>query len=177
MKTVTNEILWIHPATFTYRRDAPQKVMESLWVDRRGWGYLRRRDLWIKVTDSVERLETMGYEEISLPGTPGVATCPYCRLYVSGIAGAFLKKHIAACRGTDNGSALDEMLIDDIRIRRHEERILQAKLRAIQEQEEQERRQRFEKVREEQLAAQVTKDKKKRMKEETRQELRNRYKQ
>ncbi|MEW6347589.1 MAG: hypothetical protein AB1646_00880 [Thermodesulfobacteriota bacterium] len=174
---MTKEVLWIHPATLTYRRDSPRRVMEALWVERRGWGYLRRRDVWIKVTDSVERLIAMGYEERSLPDSPGVVTCPYCGLYACGVAGAYVKKHLADCRGTDNGSALEEMLIDDIRLKRHHARILEAKLRAIQEQEEQERRERMDKAKEEALAAQASKDKKKRMKEETRQELRNRYKQ
>ena len=168
--------IWVHPATFTYSMEAPDRAMERLWVHRRGWGYLCRRDVWLKVNESIERLQERGYEEKKRRDDASVLTCPHCRMHVSGIPSIFVKKHLAECGGREYGSALDEMLIDGLRMRAHEAKLLAAKMREIQEQEEEERKERLDRMKEDLLSRQSGKDRKKKLKEGTKQELKNRYK-
>ncbi len=86
-----------------------------------------------------------------------------------------MHKHIAECGGgAGEGRALEETLIQAERMKKYEQKILADKLREAAELEEMERRERFDRIRDEQLSRQLQKDRKKRLKEQTREELRKR---
>ncbi len=166
---------WIHAASLTYREDSPEKMIETLWVARAGWGYLKRRDLWVARESTVEELVAQGYAPRRPPSDEEVSLCPRCGMYICSIPGYLVHKHATECGGgAGEGSALDEALIQAERLKKYEQKILADKLREAAEQEEMERRERFDRIRDEQLARQLSKDRKKRLKEETRQELRKR---
>jgi hypothetical protein len=169
------QVFWVHPTSYTYRVDEPEKLLETLWVERPGWGYLMRSDLWLSRECSEEELLSKGYREM-VPVADGQASlCPFCRMYICDIPGYLVEKHMAECGGgRGEPYALLENAINEQRRVIHERRILEAIQRAKEELEEAERRERFDRIREEQLERQQQKDRKKRLKEEVRDQLRNR---
>jgi hypothetical protein len=166
---------WVHAASLTYRDDTPERLLETLWVQRSGWGYLKRRDLWVLKERSRDELVADGY--ILRRPVPGeeVLNCPHCGMYICSIPGYLVHKHIAECGGgAGEGTAMEESLIQDQRIKRYEQKILADKMREAAELEEMERRERFGKIRDEQLTRQGQKDRKKRLKEQTKEDWKKR---
>lgn len=168
------ENIWIHEASYTFSHLPPSKLIETLWVYRQGWGYLKRRDLWILKTVLLENLLNKGFQEIMPINNETVTRCPSCNLYMENIPGYLSRKHGAQCFGNANTwTAIEERMINNIRLERHERAILEKELREKAEQEERERRERHEKIREQYFANQLSKDRKKRLKQEARDTLRN----
>jgi hypothetical protein len=167
--------IWIHPGTYTYRNDPPDKLLETIWRETSGWGYLKCRDMWVRYEGPALQLSEMGYALIKGPSDPGVSVCPYCGLYMMDIPGSLMSKHLAKCGGNDeNWNAIEETIITEQRRVMYEAKINAERLRLIAEQEEEEKRERQDRIREELLARQLQKDRKKRIKQEARETLRNR---
>jgi len=131
--------------------------------------------MWIKKECVLQELLDLGYVERTPPGWGGAEICPYCGMYIASIPGSLVGKHFAACGGDKEGwMKIEESLIQDQRVRRFEKHLMEKKLREQEELEEQERRDRFDRIRDEAVSRQQAKDRKKRLKEETREELRRR---
>lgn len=169
------QTLWVHPASFTFSLDPPQQPMETVWAERPGWGYIRRRDLWIQRECTVEEVQAQGYVLKKPVGADDVQICPHCGMYVCSIPGALIRKHIAECRGgREDWKTLEDAIIHDQRMRSFEAQVLAERLREQEERELAEKRERFDKIRDEHVARQEAKDRKKRIKKETREEFRRR---
>jgi hypothetical protein len=172
---IKKQTIWVHASSYTFRLDEPERILETIWTERPGWGYLRRRDLWVRRECSVDEMQKEGYVLRVPVSEDGARTCPHCTMYICGIPGFLVKKHIAECGGAgDTWTKLEAMVIDEQRVRIHEANLLAEKLRMEKEMEEAERRERFERIREENVARQRGKDRKARLKKETREELRKR---
>jgi hypothetical protein len=170
--TETNGI-WVHKASFTYSVDPPESIIETIWAERKGWGFLKSRDMWIHIDADLAQLRSIGYFQRKPPHDPSVRICPHCRMYSDSIPGALMKRHENECRGSaDEWIKVEETLITDIRRQQYEKAILDEIRRQKEEEEERERRERFGKIREDALARQSAKDRKKRLKQEARQALR-----
>ncbi|MBI4961726.1 MAG: hypothetical protein HY913_00470 [Desulfomonile tiedjei] len=171
----SRQIIWIHQSTFTYRLDAPEKILETIWCERRGWGYLRRRDLWIETDFSSEELETWGYEPLEPQSEGKAQSCPSCGMYICSIPGALVAKHFAECRGGgENWQRFEDILVEDQRRTRYEAKVLAEKLRLEAELADMEKRERFDKIKEEQSVRQLRKDRKARLRRETKEEWKSR---
>jgi hypothetical protein len=169
------QTVWVHQASFTYRFDVPEKPLETLWSARKGWGYLRGKDIWVQKQCSLEELHKLGYEPFKPLGDPSVKVCARCGAYMCDIPGSLVSKHIAQCRGIgEDWLAIEEAITHDIRVRQYEAKIMAARLREQQELEEGEKRERFDRFRDDAQSRQLAKDRKKRLKKETKEELRNR---
>jgi hypothetical protein len=169
------QTFWVHQATFTYRLDPPQKLLETLWSARNGWGYLKRRDLWMEKRCTLDELLDSGYVALRPLDHPSVKICPHCSMYIYDIPGSLVGKHVALCGGSEeNWLAIEDSIIHDIRVKQYHGKILAQRLRELQEQEEGEKRERFDRIREDAQARQLSKDRKKRLRQETKEELRNR---
>lgn len=169
------QTFWVHQASFTYRTDPPERPLETVWSARKGWGYLKRRDLWIEKRCRLDDLLDRGYEAMKPPDGNSVIVCPHCGTYISDIPGSLVSKHMAVCRGGgEDWLAIEDVIIHDIRVKQYERKILAAKLREQQEQEEAEKKERFDRIRDDAQARQLSKDRKKRLKQETKEDLRNR---
>jgi hypothetical protein len=167
--------VWVHEASFTFRLDEPRRILETIWSERPGWGYIRRKDLWVPRECSIEELRRAGYVLRKPVAEDGAQVCPHCNMYIVGIPGHLVKKHVAECGGGgEDWKKLEDTLMENIRLRLHEARILAEKVRIERELEEAEKKERFERVKEEMLARQRDKDRKARLRRETREELRRR---
>ncbi len=165
--------MWIHPATYTYREDAPENLLETLWVERPGWGYLLRRDLWLKTESSAEELVQDGYVQMNSQTDEEVSFCPFCRMYICAIPGYLKEKHFLECGGGgENHLALEDAMVSEQRRLLFERKILAQRQREKEELEEMERKERFDRVKEEAQTRQLSKDRKKRLKEYTKEFLR-----
>jgi len=173
-KPVTKEVFWVHPASFTYRLDEPERILETVWTAHPGWGYLRRRDLWIRREGAVAEIKAQGYVERKPLSDEEVMNCPFCLMYISSIPGSLVQKHLAQCGGSvEDWLKFEQEVVEDVRRRNYEKAVLEKRMRELAEQEALERKERFERVREELAQRQLEKDRKKRLREETKQELRN----
>lgn len=169
------QTIWIHSSSYTFRLDEPDRMLETIWSERPGWGYLRRRDLWVKREISVEEMKKQGYVLRVPVSQDGARTCPHCGMYICGIPGFLVKKHITECGGGGGSwNKLEEAVIDEQRLRIHEARLLEETLRMEREMQEAVRKERFDRIREQNVARQQGKDRKSRLKKETREELRRR---
>jgi len=167
--------VWIHEASFTFRLDEPTRILETIWSERPRWGYLRRKDLWVRRECSIEELSRAGYTIRKPVREDGAQLCPHCHMYIVGIPGHLVKKHLTECSGGgEDWKRLEDTLMDDIRLKRYQAKLLAEKERIERELEEAERKERFERIKEEMLAKQRDKDRKARLKRETREELRQR---
>ncbi len=91
------------------------------------------------------------------------------------IPGSLVQKHISHCRGgNEDWQKVEDAIISEQRMKVYLAKILAEKLREQAELEDIERRERHDKIREGMMARQARKDRKKRIKEEAREELRNR---
>jgi hypothetical protein len=166
---------WIHPASFTYQMDKPDKVIETLWVQRQGWGYLKRRDIWVELESSADELRDHGYMLRRSDSDDLVRCCPYCRMYICDIPGYLVQKHFSECGGSaENWQAIEEKLTSDQRMKKYEAKILAQKLQELADLQDAEKRERHGKIKEEMSLRQHQKDRKKRMKEETKEEWKKR---
>ncbi|MEJ2716444.1 MAG: hypothetical protein P8182_04800 [Deltaproteobacteria bacterium] len=167
--------LWIHPGSFTYRLDEPEKPLETVWSAHPDWGYLRRRDLWIQTERPEKEMVNEGYVARKPLTDAEVSTCPYCGMYICSIPGALVKKHLTECGGRgENWLKIEEAIISDHRLKMQEAKILAEKMREQAELEAMERRERFDEMRESAIARQLAKDRKRRLKQETKEEWKNR---
>jgi len=131
--------------------------------------------LWTVTEESAEGLKRRGFVVMQPLSEDGARLCPHCGLYICGIPGFLVHKHLAECMGgEENWMRIEEVLIEDVRRKRYERAVLKAKLREQAELAEAEKRDRFDRIRAEQVAKQQSKDRKARMKRETREEFRNR---
>lgn len=167
--------VWIHPGSFTYRLDEPEKPLETIWSAHPDWGYLRRRDLWIQTERPEKEMVKEGYVVRKPLTDPHVSTCPYCGMYICSVPGALVKKHLSECGGRgENWLKIEEAIISDQRRKNQEAKILAEKMREKAELESQERRERFGEIRESAIAQQLAKDRKRRLKQQTKEEWKNR---
>lgn len=167
--------VWIHPSSYTFRLDKPDRILETVWSERPGWGFIARKDVWIRKECSVQELVRNGYVMRESVHEGGAMICPSCGIYISGIPGHLVTKHFAECSGRgEDWQKQEEALIDDIRLRQHEAKILAEKLHIQRELEEAEKRERFDRIKEENAARQKQKDRKARLKREAKEELRRR---
>jgi hypothetical protein len=174
-KMDTKQFFWIHPASFTYREDRPYKLIETLWVERPGWGYIRRRDLWAQSDCSAEELQAEGYTLRRPDSDDRVRHCPFCGMYICDIPGYLTGEHFSECGGSaENWQAQEETLIADQRIKKYEAKIMAQKLQELADLKEAEKRERYDKIKEEMSSRQLQKDRKKRLKEETKQDWKKR---
>lgn len=96
-------------------------------------------------------------------------------MHIDGIPGALVARHVSQCRGlAEDGSKMEEILIEDQRLKIYERKLQLQREQELAEMLEAERRERFEKVKEENLARQQGKDRKARLKREAREQLRRR---
>jgi len=169
------QTFWIHAASFTYSREEPDRFIETIWAERPGWGYIRRRDMWIKKNCSPEELDTKGFVLRKPADDEDVCLCPYCGMYICSVPGSLVRKHLLECGGgMEDWRKLEEIVIQEQRIKKYEAQLLARRQRELEEMEEEQKRERFEKVRDEMVSRQQAKDRKKRLKEETREELKRR---
>lgn len=172
---VAKQVVWVHPASFTYRLDQPEKVLETVWVAHPGWGYLRRRDLWVRREGSIADIRAQGFIERKPLSDEGVRICPFCLMYISSIPGSLVQKHLAQCGGrVEDWLKLEQDVVEDVRRKNYERAILEERMREQAEQDVLERKERFDRVREDLVQRQLDKDRKKRLREETKQEWKNR---
>jgi hypothetical protein len=171
----TKRTVWIHAASFTYRLDEPDRLLETLWCERPGWGYLKRRDLWVKREADLGELRAAGFHPRRPESDEDVHICPFCGVYMSSIPGSLVNKHKAECGGFgEDWMALEDALISDVRMKRYEERIAEDTRREQEELVEEERRERQDRIKEGLLIRQLQKDRKRRLKEETKEEWKRR---
>ena len=167
--------VWIHPSSYTFRLDKPDRILETLWSERPGWGLLRRKDVWVMKECSIEELIQHGYVMREPVTQGGAVICPTCGMYISGIPGQLVRKHFAECSGHgEDWQKQEQALIDDTRLRQYQAKLLAEKLRLERELEEAEKRERFDRIKEENLARQQQKNRKARLKREAREQLRQR---
>lgn len=168
-----NNGVWIHKTTYTYSLSTPVSQIETIWTRRDGWGFIKSKDMWVPSLTSVEELKDLGYQEIKDDQDPSVRICPFCGMRSESIPGSLLVKHITACGGAgDEWIKIEDAMIADIRRQQFEAKILAEIKRQKEEEEERERKERFGKIREDALAKQMAKDRKKRLKQEARNALR-----
>jgi len=171
----SKQMFWIHRASFTYRVDKPEKLIETIWVQRPGWGYIRRRDLWTERECSLQEILAQGYVLQSADPDDDVRRCPFCGMYVAGIPGYLVHKHLSECGGsTENWQRIEETLISAQRMKKYEQKIMEERLRELAEQEEMEKRERFDRIKEDMAVRQQQKDRKRRLREETKEEWKRR---
>jgi hypothetical protein len=171
----TKQSFWVHPASFTYRTDKPYKLIETLWVERPGWGYVRRRDLWTERECSLKELKDEGYRLRRPDSDDLVRHCPFCGMYICEIPGYLVQKHFSECGGSaENWQAIEETLISDQRMKKYEAKILAQKAQELADLQDAEKRERYDRIKEEMSLRQLQKDRKKRIKEETKQEWKKR---
>lgn len=167
--------IWIHSASFTYRVDEPGRLFETVWAERPGWGFIRRADQWIKTNQSEKELLSQGYVLRKPLSDEDVKVCASCGMYLCSIPGWLENQHLSECSGSGTDQRkLDEMVLDEQRIKRFEEKIRMKALQEKLEREAEEKRERTERMREEMLVRQMAKDRKKILKEEARDQLKNR---
>lgn len=165
-------IVWIHPASYTFRLDKPDRVLETIWSERPGWGFIRRRDMWIMTQCKIQDLIRDGYVLRKPVSQDGTVTCPGCGMYISEIPGNLVRKHFAECSGGgEDWKKLEEAVIDGVRLKSYRAGILAHRLRIQREQEEAEKRERFDRIKEENLDRQRQKDRKARLKRDVKEEL------
>ena len=166
---------WIHPATFVFQRHEPPKLLETIWVAHPGWGYIRRRDLWIRQECSLEELLERGFMERKPLADGEAMNCPHCGMYICSIPGALVKKHFDECGGmAEDWLAIEATVIDEKRIKDYERKLEDEAAREAQERLMEEKRERFDRIKSEAQARQIQKDRKKRLREETKREWKRR---
>jgi len=131
--------------------------------------------MWVENESSIDELTGQGYEPVK-PLTDGeVQVCPHCFMYIDSIPGHLVRKHSAECSGGgEDWKKMEDIMIQDQRLIRHERKLREERRRLLAEQEEAERRERFERIRDDNAARQQAKDRKARLRRQTREELRRR---
>ncbi|MEW6530766.1 MAG: hypothetical protein AB1473_08025 [Thermodesulfobacteriota bacterium] len=169
------ETFWVHQASRSYRRDRPDRILERVWRAHPAWGYLQGRDLWISRECTEDELIAEGFLEIRPAGEPNSDRCPHCGMIMNLIPGSLAQKHLSDCGGgNEDWSKIENFIVDAKRMRDYEARLRDEALRKQREAEELEKQERLDRAREEFQARQQAKDRKKRLKEETKETLRKR---
>ncbi len=164
--------VWVHHASGLCRSDTPIKLIETIWIETPGWGYMLRRDLWTYADDFVSDPVSSGYKNLASFGKEDIRRCPGCGLLMIGVPGALASSHIFSCSDMSRSSRqIDDIMIENRRTRLHEAEVMLRLQREKDEREEAERRERTEKLRDEGLARLMAKDRKKRLKDEAREQL------
>jgi len=131
--------------------------------------------LWIKRECFLEELVAEGYVLRKAAGEEDVVVCPCCGMYMHAIPGSLVQKHISQCRGgNEDWQKIEDVIISEQRLKVYLAKILAEELKEQAELEDAERRDRYDKIREGMVARQTRKDRKKRLKEETKQDWKNR---
>ena len=160
--------LWIHPGTYTYRPDKPEALIETVWIEHPGWGYIKRRDMWLRVVRSEEELRASGFIELNTLSEKAVTRCPFCGMHISAIPGSLVAKHTSECGGNlEDWLKMEDAVLSAKRMKDYEAKIMAALLRKKEEEAAQERRDRFDRIKEEAMAKQKGRNRKQRMKDET----------
>ncbi len=160
-------LIWVHCGTFSYRLTRPEREWETLWVQRPGWGLLKRKDLWRPTTLSESELTTQGFALVDPHSTQGTHRCPTCGAVIIDVPGSLVRKHLQQCHAfSDEGRKLDEFVLDEQRLKIAEEKLQREQRERQLEQEAELKRQRAERIREETAARQAERDRKRRLKEE-----------
>jgi len=155
--------------------DKPEKPIETLWVQRQGWGYLKRRDIWVELESSQEQLRDLGFVLRRPDSDDLVRCCPFCGMYICDVPGYLVQKHFSECgESAENWQAIEERLISDQRMKKYEAKMIAQKLQEIAELQEAEKRERFDRLKEEISMRQQQKDRKKRIRAETKEEWKKR---
>jgi len=98
-------------------------------------------------------------------------------MYINGIPGYLVQKHTAQCGGPgEDWLKMEESMISERRIAYYQKMIMERIEQEKAEQEAQDKKERFDKIREEQQARQNQRDRKKRLKEATKREWQDRWK-
>lgn len=131
--------------------------------------------MWIKRECFLEELVAEGYVLRKAAGEEDVVVCPCCGMYMHAIPGSLVQKHISQCRGgNEDWQKIEDVIISEQRLKVYLAKILAEELKEQAELEDAERRDRYDKIREGMVARQTRKDRKKRLKEETKQDWKNR---
>jgi hypothetical protein len=166
------EVVWVHHGGGLYCANTPTRLIETVWIERPGWGYVLRRDLWTCSDEAIGDLVSSGYRDLDAFGKDDLRSCKGCGLLMIGVPGALVSSHIVSCNaGAKSLRKIDEIIIEKQRIKLHEAEVMLRLQRERAEREEAERRERTEKLRDEGLARLAAKDRKKRLKDEAKEQL------
>ena len=170
------QLIWVHPASYLYRLDEPTMLLETVWISHPDWGYIKRRDLWVQQEATLEQLKSQGYIEHKDSNGEEIRSCPFCGMYIESVPGFLVRQHFEECGGIgeEDWRKLEEAVVSIKREREFREKVIAEILRKKQEAEEMEKRERYERIKEEQAARQLAKDRKRRLKQETKDQLRKR---
>jgi len=169
------QIFWVHQASRSYRRDRPDRFLEFIWRAHPAWGYIRGKDLWVSRECREDELIAEGLLEIRPETETDSGRCRHCGMLMNLVPGAFVRKHFSQCGGgSEDWSRIENFIIDEKRMKDYEARLRDAALRKQREREELEKQERLDRAREEFQARQQAKDRKRRLKEETKEALRKR---
>lgn len=172
LSETTGRVVWVHRATFSYRLDRPPRKWQTLWVFRPGWGYMKRRDIWTALDLTEEDARNQGFAPLKPASDPEVHVCRRCGLHMESIPGSLRKKHQAACGGNhDEARKLDEIMIQDQRMRIAEQKLRLAEMQKRLEQEAEQKKERFDKIREETGAKQLLRNRRQQLRDEAREQL------
>ncbi len=161
-------VYWLHPSSFTYRIDPPRTLLQTLWIAHPGWGYIRRRDLWVEEECSRDELHERGFQELDPDADEIADSCPFCNMLIVGVPGALMRRHLSECGDMgEHWLSIEDAVLSDVRLKAYERKLIEEARRAKEEAEYQEKRGRFEKIRQENLARQMSRDRKRRLREET----------
>jgi hypothetical protein len=120
-------------------------------------------------------MRAQGYVQRKPLSDEEVTVCPSCDMYICSIPGSLVLKHLFECGGvTEDWLRIEQEIVEDVRRKNYEAAILEERMREQAEQEAIERRERYDRVREELLQRQLDKDRKRRIREETKQEWKTR---
>ncbi|MDQ1240400.1 MAG: hypothetical protein QG577_2586 [Thermodesulfobacteriota bacterium] len=165
-------VIWIHKASFSYLLERPAGEWQTLWVFRQGWGYMKRRDIWTPLRIDEDDLRKQGFVLLKPGSDPDVHVCKTCGLHMESIPGFLRQKHHALCaRNSEEGRKLDEMLIEDQRIKIAEARLRQEELQERLEEEAEQKKERFDEIREETALKQMSRNRRQKLREEAREQL------
>jgi hypothetical protein len=170
-----SQTVWIHAGSQLFSFEAPDRLLETVWIAHPGWGYLKCRDLWAQAELTQQEIQERGFVRRARVVEGGAMNCPGCGMYIHGIPGYLVRKHVDQCLGNEeNPAKMEEQVITQQRIKAYEKKIVDEIIRLKKEQEYQERKERFDKIRQDAMSKQAAKDRKKAMKQRTREELRKR---
>jgi hypothetical protein len=165
----------VHHLSFTFRFDEPERLLETIWTAHPGWGYIKRKDLWVREDGPPERFLEKGYIERKPPNRGDVTICPSCSMYISSVPPSLTHKHLVECKGSGlDWAPAETKMIDNKRLADYERRLRDKARSEKEEREAAEKRERFDRIKEEAASKQVAKDRKKRLKEETKKEWKKR---
>lgn len=167
--------LWIHQASSTFRRDEPANLLQTVSTADPEWGFHSSRDQWVPTERSDRELRDAGFTELGAPDDPDVVWCPHCRTIMQGLPGSVTQKHLRACDGGgEDWLYMEATVLADVRLKKYEATLLADAKRDKEERDAQTKKERFDRMKDEVQKQQMGKDRKRRIREETKKELRKR---